>query len=1204
MRKTSPIKTSGKWLGLAIALPALLTGVAHGQYALKNVVQPGDPIIASSANSPSTEGVANAIDGTTAKYLNFDMANDAKTAGFIVTPSVGATWVSGVGIESANDSPDRDVKEFTLEGSNDDPTTITNFTAGNWTLIAHVSDIVSNNTRYATSTFTFTNFAAFRSYRWTVLHTQGPSTCCMQVAEVQLLGTALPKNVAQPGDPIIASSANSPSTEGVANAIDGTTAKYLNFDMANDAKTAGFVVTPSVGATVVNGITLESANDSPYRDVKEMTLEGSNDASVTNFTDGNWTQIAHISGIVSNNTRYAFSTFLFPNVTPYLHYRWTVIHTQGPSTCCMQVAEVELLGSGSPKNVVVPGDPVIASSANSPSTEGVANAIDGTTAKYLNFDMANDAKTAGLVVTPSVGPTTLIGLAIETANDSPDRDVKEFTLEGSNDASITNFTDGSWTLIAHVSGIVSNNTRYATQSFYFDNQASYTHYRWTVLHTQGPSTCCMQVAEVQFLALTSQADCSKAAFISTPIDTPALAGTPAEFFAEVNGPWPLQWYVNGAAVPGATKTTFSSDPLSAAVATNIYNVAIVGCQTSPPVHAVIFTPATTKSIGIQFAGGGANGTPEYMSTNDIAGVQPQAFWNVATNGGGIVGDGVNLPDALTDSTGNTNGITFEFHTSGTWGAGVSFATPTGRMLGGTVGAKGDVAGNDSQMIFHNVPPGTNALLIYAISPPLQVQTVAYTVTNGVSKTYYVRVMNSSEYNPAPGFYRATSTTAGSPSIANFIRFDNVQADANGDVTLDFTVTGVGADNITGVNAIQLVLNAPNPGAPPVITQEPQPSFAATNGTATVTVTATGTGLTYQWRKNGVNIHNGGNISGATSATLTISPFGPADAGIYSVAVFSPAGSVVSANAAVALSNYNIKDGLIEYWKFDDGSGTNATNSATGGKAGEVGGTATWGSGKVGGALGFDGGSTFMFVSSYPKPATAMAASAWVNIPAAGPYTIIRSGDGNISVTDGQFEFGINQDNSGNAILTATVVIGAKIVVATSTVGVPVAGWHQVAFTADGAQLRLFIDGQQVASTDYLGSITGSSPPAWLSVGATMATDTTATPPVVGPTANFLNGSLDELALWNRSLSASEISALYTTGNSGHPLDSIVETPPAGGGKLTAKVSGGNITVTWSSGALQSAASVTGPWTNVPGATGGTFTEPVATGAGAKFYRSH
>ena len=130
MRKTSPRKTSGKWLGLAIALPALLTGVAYGQYAQKNVVQPNDPIIASSDKSPATEAVANAIDGTQAKYLNFDMNGNVKTAGFIVTPSVGATWVTGIAIETANDAPERDPADMTLEGSND--ASISSFGSGNW----------------------------------------------------------------------------------------------------------------------------------------------------------------------------------------------------------------------------------------------------------------------------------------------------------------------------------------------------------------------------------------------------------------------------------------------------------------------------------------------------------------------------------------------------------------------------------------------------------------------------------------------------------------------------------------------------------------------------------------------------------------------------------------------------------------------------------------------------------------------------------------------------------------------------------------------------------------------------------------------------------------------------------------------------------------------------------------------------------------
>src|SRR5215469_939327 len=177
MGKTSATQITGKWLGLAIALPALLTGAAYGQYAQKNVVQPGDPIIASSANSPSSEGVANAIDGTTAKYLNFDMANDAKTAGFIVTPSVGDTWVTGIGIETANDGPERDPADMTLEGSND---AITNYTDGNWTLIAEVLVPAITN-RYDTRTYFFTNYASYKSYRWTVIKTAITNTCCMQV---------------------------------------------------------------------------------------------------------------------------------------------------------------------------------------------------------------------------------------------------------------------------------------------------------------------------------------------------------------------------------------------------------------------------------------------------------------------------------------------------------------------------------------------------------------------------------------------------------------------------------------------------------------------------------------------------------------------------------------------------------------------------------------------------------------------------------------------------------------------------------------------------------------------------------------------------------------------------------------------------------------------------------------------------------------
>jgi hypothetical protein len=95
--------------------------------------------------------------------------------------------------------------------------------------------------------------------------------------------------------------------------------------------------------------------------------------------------------------------------------------------------------------------------------------------------------------------------------------------------------------------------------------------------------------------------------------------------------------------------------------------------------------------------------------------------------------------------------------------------------------------------------------------------------------------------------------------------------------------------------------------------------------------------------------------------------------------------------------------------------------------------------------------------------------------------------------------------------------------------------------------------------------------------------------------------MDELAVWDRGLPLSEITALYNAGNTGKALDTIVLTPPATAGTLHASLAAGKITVTWTSGTLQSAASLNGPWTDVSNATGGTFTEAVA--SGAKFYRS-
>jgi len=77
----------------------------------------------------------------------------------------------------------------------------------------------------------------------------------------------------------------------------------------------------------------------------------------------------------------------------------------------------------------------------------------------------------------------------------------------------------------------------------------------------------------------------------------------------------------------------------------------------------------------------------------------------------------------------------------------------------------------------------------------------------------------------------------------------------------------------------------------------EPSSAIVGEAATLSVSAAGFGpLSYQWRKGGVPLSDGGPISGSQTATLTIDPVSFADAGSYDVVVTDACGPVTS-NAA-------------------------------------------------------------------------------------------------------------------------------------------------------------------------------------------------------------------------------------------------------------------------------------------------------------------
>jgi len=146
------------------------------------------------------------------------------------------------------------------------------------------------------------------------------------------------EDVTQPGDWIDPTSFNSPANEEVDKAIDNDPhTKYLNFDKLN----AGFTVAPSTGPSVITGLRLTSANDSPDRDPTRFVLSGSTDGQ-------SFVEIA--SGSVPTfPSRFFTVDIAFANDRAFTHYQLLFPTVQNANAAvAMQIAEVEFLGSLGP----------------------------------------------------------------------------------------------------------------------------------------------------------------------------------------------------------------------------------------------------------------------------------------------------------------------------------------------------------------------------------------------------------------------------------------------------------------------------------------------------------------------------------------------------------------------------------------------------------------------------------------------------------------------------------------------------------------------------------------------------------------------------------------------------------------------------------------------------------------------------------------
>lgn len=249
-----------------------------------SLLSPGDPIIAIDldsclSNYPGAEGPGNILDGLSgSKYLNYGEEN----SGFIVTP--GPSLVQSFVITTANDAPERDPSSWALYGTDDviSSTDNSHGDAENWMLIDSGPVWLPPDRYTVGPVVTVGNLDIYASYRMVFPTVVDPVAAnSMQIADMGFFESTdgSGTNVLDILDPILAidldvsETSSYPPTEPPANAIDGTLAKYLNFGRVN----SGFIVTPSVGASIVTSFQITTANDYPERDPASWELLGTND---------------------------------------------------------------------------------------------------------------------------------------------------------------------------------------------------------------------------------------------------------------------------------------------------------------------------------------------------------------------------------------------------------------------------------------------------------------------------------------------------------------------------------------------------------------------------------------------------------------------------------------------------------------------------------------------------------------------------------------------------------------------------------------------------------------------------------------------------------------------------------------------------------------------------------------------------------------
>lgn len=217
----------------------------------------------------------------------------------------------------------------------------------------------------------------------------------------------------------------------------------------------------------------------------------------------------------------------------------------------------------------------------------------------------------------------------------------------------------------------------------------------------------------------------------------------------------------------------------------------------------------------------------------------------------------------------------------------------------------------------------------------------------------------------------------------------------------------------------------------------------------------------------------------------------------------------------------LKDNLVAYFKLDESSG-NATDSV-GGLTATNNGTVTYAAGKINNGADFGSTNTTKYFSVADNAVldftTAFTISFWFkSTTGSGTFrTLISKGQG-AAWTTPFWRYGIRINDMNE--LETWVEVPANGLTTTSTGGSFTADsvWKHVVVRFDQLTVKIYVNGTEGASVTNNSTITNSNEP--LTIGNRSHTDP----------GEYLSGMIDEVGLWSRALTTTEITALYNSGN--------------------------------------------------------------------------